>query len=203
MADSEREFRFAYDRDTKNKSIVNVRRDLVRGIELLEERGCQVKVLKWDSEDGKGLDDLIANVGPLAYKNAQQNAIATSLDKKIHYRTEYNKLAKKVRQELGAKIGEERLDLEIYVRAVLKGDKADGARVVNESDRVRSSLNNEHYVAAISAVAGTYYRLAQNNASDLDFYSKRLVIQQVARLQLPLEKTLEQNRVRERRSYHR
>ena len=75
---------------------------MVRGIELLEAQGSTVKVVKWNSEDGKGLDDLIANQGPAAYASAQQQAESGDRDKRIHYRTEYNKLAKKVNQEMGS-----------------------------------------------------------------------------------------------------
>ncbi|NJO93914.1 MAG: DUF3854 domain-containing protein, partial [Hydrococcus sp. RM1_1_31] len=132
-----REFRFAYDSDTKPTTICNVRRDLVRGIELLEARGATCKVVKWNPTDGKGLDDLIVNKGAKAYALAQQNAIASLRDKGTHYRTEYNKIAKQVRFEIGD-LGNERLDLEIYLRAFYKGDIADGARVIGESDRVRS-----------------------------------------------------------------
>jgi conjugative relaxase-like TrwC/TraI family protein len=83
-----REFRFAFDADTKATTICNVRRDLVRGIELLEASGAICKVVKWNPSEGKGLDDLIVNKGANAYSLAQQNAIASDRDKRIHYRTQ-------------------------------------------------------------------------------------------------------------------
>jgi hypothetical protein len=58
-----REFKFAFDQDIKVSTVMNVRREMVRGIELLEARGCACKVVKWDGSLNKGLDDLIVNQG--------------------------------------------------------------------------------------------------------------------------------------------
>ncbi|WP_036489121.1 DUF3854 domain-containing protein [Myxosarcina sp. GI1] len=197
---SNREFRFAYDRDTKTKTIINVRRDMVRGIELLEAKGCKVKVLKWNADEGKGLDDLIAKAGPLAYTEAHKNAISSDLDKKIHYRTEYNKLAEKVRQSFG-NIGSKRLDLEVYIHGVLKGEKADGARILSESDRVRFLRKNQYqltdsYIAAIVKVAGTYKNLSEQNTSDLDALAQKMVERHTI-------KHLEEQREQEQEQIHR
>ncbi len=172
FADPEREFRFAYDQDTKPTTIVNVRRDMVRGIELLEAQGSQVKVLKWNPEDGKGLDNLIANKGASAYAIAHKEAISSDLDKRTHYRTEYNKLAKRVRQELGSNISDERLELEIYIRMATKGELADGSRVVGESNFARLLKKEqphmvEPYLKAIAHVVGTYKRLSDQDTPDL------------------------------------
>ena len=191
----EREFRLAYDQDTKVKTIVNVRRDLVRGIELLEAKGCKVKVVKWNPEDGKGLDDLISQTGAAAYAEAHRNAVSSDKDKKIHYRTEYNKLALQVRKELGNQISDERLDLEVYIRAVLKGEKADGTRVVGESDFSRLLKKEkpqfaQPYLQAISHVAGTYQRLSENNTPKLDFWTKKMVNQQTAKFKVKQEEVL-------------
>ena len=194
FAQPNREFRFAYDQDTKPTTICNVRRDMVRGIELLEAQGSTVKVVKWNSEDGKGLDDLIANQGPLAYSSAQRKAIPSELDKRTHYRTEYNKLAKKVNQEMGS-ISVERLDLEVYIRASLKGELADGARVVGESDEVRFLREQhpdlaQHYVGAIASVAGTYGRMSQRDVRHLDELARQFVQRQTVALALEAEKAL-------------
>ena len=194
FAQPNREFRFAYDQDNKLTTICNVRRDLVRGIELLEAKGSTVKVVKWNSESGKGLDDLIANCGPLAYSSAQRKAIPSERDKRTHYRTEYNKLAKKVSQEMGS-ISVERLDLEVYIRAALKGELADGARVVGESDEVRFLREQhpdlaQHYVGAIASVAGTYGRMFQRGVRNLDELARQLVQRQTVALALEAEKAL-------------
>ena len=194
FAQAGREFRFAYDQDTKPTTICNVRRDMVRGIELLEAQGSTVKVVKWNSEDGKGLDDLIANQGSAAYASAQQQAESGDKDKRIHYRTEYNKLAKKVNQEMGS-ISVERLDLEVYIRASLKGELADGARVIGESDEVRFLREQDpdlaqHYVGAIASGAGTYGRMSQRDVRNLDELARQLVQRQTVALALEAEKAL-------------
>jgi hypothetical protein len=192
FAQPNREFRFAYDQDTKAKTIVNVRRDLVRGIELLEARGSTVKVVKWNPEDGKGLDDLISNQGARAYHLAQQKAISSDLDKRTHYRTQYNKLAQKVNQELG-EVSPERLDLEVYPRAVRKGELADGERVVGESDEVRF-LREQHperadgYVKAIALLAGMYRRMSNQGVQNLDEVASKLVGRKTVALMLETQK---------------
>ena len=191
FAHPDREFRFAYDQDTKVKTIVNVRRDMVRGIELLEATGSTVKVLKWNPADGKGLDDLIAKTGPLAYADAHKNAVSSAVDKKIHYRTEYNKLAGKVRASLG-NIGENRLNLEVFVAAVLKGDKHDGQRVISESDKVRQLKKEQlqlvdSYLHAMKKVAGTYLNMTSKKIPDLDKTADKMVRQQMAQHQVNLQ----------------
>lgn len=194
FAQSGREFRFAYDQDTKATTVRNVRRDMVRGIELLEARGCACKVVKWNPEDGKGLDDLIAHQGPQAYSIAQRSAIASERDKRTHYRTEYNTIARKVASELG-NVTTERLDLEVYIRAVQKGEASDGGRFVAESDTARSLRQQkpetaEQYVKAISSVAGTYKRLADRNVEDLDELMRKAVQRQAVALELEDEKNI-------------
>ncbi len=200
FADKNREFRFAYDQDTKVKTIINVRRDMVRGIELLEERGCKVKVLKWNGENGKGLDDLISQAGASAYTEAHRNAVSSALDKKIHYRTEYNKLAKKVREELGDDISSERLDLEVYIRSVLKGDKDDGTRTTAESDFSRLLKHKKpqmvkSYLKAISHVAGTYKSLKDKNTPKLDYWAKKMLKQQTAKFKVQHDEKLEKRQI--------
>lgn len=189
-----REFRFAYDQDNKPNTVRNVRRDMVRGIELLEARGCTCKVIKWNREAGKGLDDLITNQGPKAYSIVQQNALAADREKHTHYRTEYNIIARQVGRELGD-ICPERLDLEVYIRAVQKGEDADGARFVGESDLVRSLRKSSHrkaqqYVQAIASVAGTYKRLSERHVENLDELITKALQRQAIALDIEDERTM-------------
>jgi len=130
-----REFNFAFDHDTKLSTIFNVRRELVRTGELLEQEGCNVRVVQWQGD--KGLDDLIVNQGPRAYAQAHSNAIPLDWEARKHYRAEYTRLAKQVRNEQPALTGEA-VNIEIYKLAVLKGDIRDGARVIAQSDQARS-----------------------------------------------------------------
>jgi hypothetical protein len=147
-----------------------------------------VKVVKWNPQDGKGIDDLIVNQGAEAYSLAQQKAISSDLDKRTHYRTEYNRLAEKINRELG-EVSPERLDLEVYLRAVGKGELADGERVVGESDEVRF-LREQHperadcYVKAVSLLAGTYGRMSQRGVQNLDEVASKLVGRKAVALML-------------------
>jgi len=130
-----REFRFAFDQDTKLSTIFNVRRELVRTGELLEREGCNVRVVQWQGD--KGLDDLIVNQGPRAYAQAHSNSIPLDGEAKKHYRSEYTHLAKQVRNSQPA-LSAEAVDLEVYKAAVLKGDIRDGGRVITQSDQSRA-----------------------------------------------------------------
>ncbi len=130
-----REFRFAFDQDTKLSTIFNVRRELVRTGELLEQEGCKVRVVQWQGD--KGLDDLIVNQGPHAYAQAHSNSIPFDWEAKKHYRNEYTRLAKQVRNSQPA-LSAEAVDLEVYKAAVLKGDIRDGGRVIAQSDQSRA-----------------------------------------------------------------
>lgn len=167
-----REFRFALDQDSKLSTILNVRQDLVREAELLTERGCNVSVLQWDSELGKGADDLIKNHGSVAFERADARVVGFEQIAQAHYRTKYNSIAQRVRAELG-EISPERLDLEVYLRASAAGDNWDGNRFVGESDTARLFRQQQpaiaaHYVRAISLVANTYQSLSQKNVENLD-----------------------------------
>lgn len=132
-----RKFSFAFDQDTKQSTVWNVRRDMVRTGELLELEGCSVDIVQWEANKGKGLDDLIVNSGALAYQNAQSHPIPLALDAQKHYTAEYVKLSKKVLSSQSA-LSCEAIDIEVYKLASLKGDIRDGTRTISQSDLVRS-----------------------------------------------------------------
>ncbi len=132
-----REFRFAFDQDAKTSTVFNVRRELVRGVELLEDKGCLCKIVSWDGRQGKGLDDLIANQGPRAFTSAIARATTAERAKRIYYRTEYNALARQVRSEL-PNATPPQIDGEVYLRAIAKGDPKDGNRFLSQSDQARA-----------------------------------------------------------------
>jgi conjugative relaxase-like TrwC/TraI family protein len=132
-----REFRFAFDQDPKTSTVLNVRRDMVRTGELLEQEGCIAKVLKWQEE--KGLDDLIVQQGPLAYALAHSVTVPLSTQSKLHYRTQYNRLVRQVRQQT-SDLTSEQVDKEVLRLAIGRGDICDGARTLSQSDTARSIL---------------------------------------------------------------
>jgi conjugative relaxase-like TrwC/TraI family protein len=132
-----REFRYAFDADENVNAILNVRRDMVREAELVEARGSRAYTIPWKPEQGKGVDDLIKISGPLAFEKADQNAKPIESAAKIHYRTEYNRIARQVRKEK-PDISAEHLDIEVYLRAIAKGEPKDGDRFLSQSDQARS-----------------------------------------------------------------
>lgn len=121
-----RSITFAYDQDTKISSILNVRRDLVRSIELIEPYGVEVKVATWKPEQGKGPGDVIQQSGPKVYDRAIRTAIPPKRVKAIHYRTIYNRLAKQYPT-----------DAAIFLSATQSGDINDGWRTLAQSNTGR------------------------------------------------------------------
>ncbi len=94
--------------------------------------------------------------------------------------------------------------MEVYIRAVLKGDKDDGARVVSESDYARKLKKEKpqlapYYTQAISNVVGLYKNLSERNTPKLDYYAQKMVNQQTAKLKVQKEQLLQQSQVITRR----
>lgn len=148
---------FAFDQDTKLSSILNVRRDLVRTIELLQAEGVVCKIAPWDSKLGKGLDDVIANVGPRPYNAAIANAIPPDAEITRHYRGQYNALSKQVKNRLGD-LPKERVDLEVYTHCKQYAELNDAYRFISESDHMRKAGPDEkrRYLLAIHQSHKTY-----------------------------------------------
>jgi conjugative relaxase-like TrwC/TraI family protein len=167
-----RVFRFTFDQDTKASTVQNVRRDMVRTIELLEARGCVCLVAKWNPDQGKGLDDLIANQGPQAYARAIANAQPAEREKQIHYRTEFNAIARQIRKNQ-PDITHEALDVEVYLRAVTKGEPKDGDRFISQSDyaqTLKDSALVAAYVESIKSIAPHYHQRLREQAEHRTAY---------------------------------
>ncbi len=167
-----RVFRFTFDQDTKASTVQNVRRDMVRTIELLETRGCICLVAKWNPDQGKGLDDLIANQGPQAYARAIANAQPAEREKQIHYRTEFNAIARQIRKTQ-PDITPEAFDVEVYLRAVAKGEPKDGDRFISQSDHARTLKDPAQvaaYVESIKSIAPHYHQRLREQAEHRTAY---------------------------------
>lgn len=65
-----RTFYFAFDCDLKPTTVANVRTAISQTGWLLEQQGTQVRVIDWNPELGKGVDDLIVNQGTEAFDTA-------------------------------------------------------------------------------------------------------------------------------------
>lgn len=123
-----RQITFAFDADSKESSIVAVRRALVHSVELLQERGCNVLVAAWHPDQGKGLDDLIVQSGPNTYEKALRTAQSPDAFIDAHYKWEYDRVAAKFTEPTDAKIYDE----------MMKTNPQDAERVLRQSDAVPS-----------------------------------------------------------------
>jgi conjugative relaxase-like TrwC/TraI family protein len=167
-----REIRFAFDQDIRPKTVENVRRELVRGVEVLEDRGCTCKVLQWRPEEGKGLDDLIAKKGPQAYAAAQENAIPAQQEKKVHYQTQYQKLSRSAFKD-NPELAGMQLDAAIYRLAIQRGEIADGERFIGQSPVVKQLNDHElirFYTAEVRATAKTLAFLSIPSPKEQEVY---------------------------------
>ncbi|NJM87123.1 MAG: DUF3854 domain-containing protein [Hydrococcus sp. RU_2_2] len=72
---SGRQIYIAFDRDTKTNTIKAVDAAIAKMGYLLKQAGCSVKVITWNPEFGKGVDDLIARNGRQAFDKAYQIAL--------------------------------------------------------------------------------------------------------------------------------
>ncbi|MBC1197782.1 DUF3854 domain-containing protein [Microcystis aeruginosa BLCCF158] len=72
---SGREIVFAFDQDTKPKTIKNVRRAIERTGRLLGYQGCKVSVARWDKSH-KGVDDFIVSQGVESFDRVYQERIS-------------------------------------------------------------------------------------------------------------------------------
>jgi hypothetical protein len=75
LATPGREVYLVFDQDSKSKTIKAVNAAIKKTGYLLQQAGCQVKVVTWDSQLGKGVDDLIANQGQDCFAQAYDQAL--------------------------------------------------------------------------------------------------------------------------------
>lgn len=172
LAKPGRQITFAFDQDTKVESILNVRRDLVRTIELMQTEGVVCKVAQWKPELGKGLDDLIVKAGPKAYNLAISNAVRPDAEINRHYRTQYNAITKRAVKRFG-EMPKERLDMEVYSYCLSPDNGAtinDAHRFISASDHMRSAEPEDYkrYLLAIHKNHDIYKDIsADKNANTL------------------------------------
>jgi hypothetical protein len=71
-----REIYLIFDRDSKPNTVKAVNAAIKKTGYLLQQAGCKVKVVVWDEELGKGVDDLIANQGAATFDLAYDRALS-------------------------------------------------------------------------------------------------------------------------------
>lgn len=58
-----REFQFAFDQDTKPKTVQQVAEAITNTAWPIKQKGSRVSIIQWSPKQGKGIDDVIANYG--------------------------------------------------------------------------------------------------------------------------------------------
>src|SRR5919199_1072055 len=76
LATQGREIYLTFDQDTKPAAIKAVSAAIRQLGYLLTQKKCSVKVITWNPEQGKGVDDLIAENGQAAFDEAYQTAVS-------------------------------------------------------------------------------------------------------------------------------
>ncbi|MGL5035361.1 MAG: plasmid replication protein, CyRepA1 family, partial [Microcystaceae cyanobacterium] len=79
LATGNREIYIVFDQDNKPKTIQSVQSAIRQLAYLFQKRQCQVKVISWDSQLGKGVDDLIAEQGSPFFEQIYQQALSYEL----------------------------------------------------------------------------------------------------------------------------
>lgn len=75
LAGSRREIYLVFDQDSKPRTIKAVNAAIKKTGYLLQKAGCQVKVVTWNGQLGKGVDDLIINQGQECFAQAYDDAL--------------------------------------------------------------------------------------------------------------------------------
>lgn len=75
LAVANREVYFVFDQDTKPNTVKAVNAAIKKTGFLLQQAGCQVKVVNWDNQLGKGVDDLIVTEGVGYFETVYENAV--------------------------------------------------------------------------------------------------------------------------------
>jgi hypothetical protein len=76
LAAGKREIYLVFDQDIKPKTIQAVNTAIRKTGYLLQQSGCPVKVIVWNPQLGKGVDDLIASWGQKYFEEAYQTALS-------------------------------------------------------------------------------------------------------------------------------
>lgn len=75
LAQPQREIYIAFDQDSKPKAVESVNSAIKRLGYLFQKADCKVKIISWDNQFGKGVDDFIAEKGEEFFTKAYQTAL--------------------------------------------------------------------------------------------------------------------------------
>ena len=75
LAQAQREIYIAFDQDSKPKAVESVNSAIKRLGYLFQKADCKVKIITWDNQFGKGVDDFIATKGEQVFSEVYQTAL--------------------------------------------------------------------------------------------------------------------------------
>ena len=75
LAQPQREIYIAFDQDSKPKAVESVNSAIKRLGYLFQKADCKVKIINWDNQFGKGVDDFIATKGEQVFSEVYQTAL--------------------------------------------------------------------------------------------------------------------------------
>jgi conjugative relaxase-like TrwC/TraI family protein len=162
FAQSGRSFLIAFDKDENPATVKNVRRDLVRTGELLEEAGSHVSVLNWKPREGKGPDDLIVNQGTTRFKEIVDHASPMQWEADKHYRSEYLRL----RNHVFKLYGKDRSPSEMVIDTAIAyhAREQDMLKILGQSNVARQAFrvnNQEKSKTHLDLVRKNYNQLLE------------------------------------------
>jgi len=79
LAVPQREIYIVFDQDQRPKTLQSVQTAIKQLGYLLQKQKCQVKIIRWDSQYGKGVDDLIASQGSTYFDQIYGQALSYDL----------------------------------------------------------------------------------------------------------------------------
>ncbi len=144
LAMGNREIYIVFDRDTKPNTVKAVNAAIKKTGYLLQKSGCQVKVVQWHPQLGKGVDDLIANCGQKSFDETYDNALCLETWKakswsSLTYKTQVNYNCRYIPE----------LDIPLEAKLIgIKSPKGTGKTKFLESV-VKKAINNQQKVLII------------------------------------------------------
>ncbi|MCG9890093.1 MAG: DUF3854 domain-containing protein [Thermosynechococcaceae cyanobacterium MS004] len=138
FAQAGRPIKMLFDQDKKRETIERVKGELVKTGELLQDAGCDVRVVKWKGH--KGCDDFIVNNGAGEWLKRLDLAMPLDWTAQQHYASEYWKLSAWVQKQNG-KIPDQR-KLDVALIAIFR-DNPDAIKILCHSPAIKNASVDE------------------------------------------------------------
>ena len=134
-----RAVKMTFDQDKKRNTVENVRREMVKTGELLQDAGCKVKVVRWKGQ--KGCDDFIVNNGPEEWAKRLDLATPLAWTAQQHYASEYRKLSAWIEKQHGKAPEQRKLDVALAI--VCQRENRDAGQLLVYSPAIKNASADE------------------------------------------------------------